>query len=90
MCSKFDPLRFGMFEVRFFDVRSTSNAYLGSVPGTFIQVHSCNHPFFYIIELTERDNETHDEYDCCMVGGSICTKDGSKCPFDYSKYSLNK
>ena len=25
MCSKFDPLRFGMFEVRFFDVRSTSN-----------------------------------------------------------------
>ena len=25
MCSKFDPLKFGMFEVRFFDVRSTSN-----------------------------------------------------------------
>ena len=24
MCSKFDPLRFGMFKVRFFDVRSTS------------------------------------------------------------------
>ena len=28
MCSKFDPLRFGMFEVRFFDVRSTSTNYL--------------------------------------------------------------
>ena len=26
MCSKFDPLRFGMFEVRFFDVRSTSSS----------------------------------------------------------------
>ena len=25
MCSKFDPLRFEMFEVRFFDVRSTSS-----------------------------------------------------------------
>ena len=31
MCSKFDPLRFGMFEVRFFDVRSTSTNYLPTV-----------------------------------------------------------
>ena len=29
MCSKFDPLKFGMFEVRFFDVRSTSNLLSG-------------------------------------------------------------
>ena len=28
MCSKFDPLRFRMFEVRFFDVRSTSSNYM--------------------------------------------------------------
>ena len=27
MCSKFDPLRFGMFEGRFFDVRSTSSIF---------------------------------------------------------------
>ena len=32
MCSKFDPLRFGMLEVRFFDVRSTSNFWPFHIP----------------------------------------------------------
>ena len=43
MCSKFDPLRFGMFKVQFFDVRSTSTLIqvMMSCVWKIFSVHNC-------------------------------------------------